>query len=190
MKETKLLMTRYNHDLLIFFVLLISAIALFSGCSSSSSAINNPPAASQIPPAAVITPPPVKPPSTTDTEQSPQTTTPSLKTEVIYSHTKLRCVTCLCFESRIKWVIDKYYTDEIEAGKLTFRIINAQDAKNADLVKKYGIVGSQLFVNTVVDGKGHIKDISEIWNWNCNDDPPGFCEKVQDVIDRSLEGKY
>ncbi|MCX6005246.1 MAG: nitrophenyl compound nitroreductase subunit ArsF family protein [Chloroflexi bacterium] len=183
-------MRRYNIDLLFFSVLLIFAIALFPGCSSSSAVISNPPASTQSAPAPVVTSPPVKPPSSPDTEQPSQITTPSLKTEVIYTHMTQRCVTCLCFESRIKWVVDKYYKEELGSGKLTFLIINAQDTKNADLVKKLGVVGSQLFVNTIVDGKDHIKDISEIWNWNCNDDPPGFCEKVLNVIDRSLEGKY
>ncbi|MDD5311955.1 MAG: nitrophenyl compound nitroreductase subunit ArsF family protein [Dehalococcoidia bacterium] len=137
-----------------------------------------------------VTTPPVKPSDSTGMEQSLQPTTPPLRTDVIYTHMTQRCKTCLCFESRIKWVIDKYYTDEIDSGKLTFLIINAQDKKNVDLVNKYGVVGSQLFINTVVDGKDHIRDVSEIWNWDCNNDPPGFCEKVQDAIDRSLEGKY
>jgi len=102
----------------------------------------------------------------------------------------LRCVTCLCFESRIKWVVNTYFKDELSSGKLSFLIINAQETKNAALVKKLGVVGSQLFINTVIDGADHIKNIEEIWNWKCNDDPPGFNEKVRNVIAQSLEGKF
>jgi len=175
--------------------LLIAGIILLAGCSSASSVSNPPPVQTPSQPA---NPPPTQQGSGSGQTASasnvpaaaqPQTTTPSLKTEVIYTHMSLRCVTCLCFESRIKWVVDTYFKGEISSGKLTFRIINAQETKNAALVKKLGVVGSQLFVNTIIDGADHIKNIEEIWYWKCNDDPPGFNEKVRSVIAQSLEGK-
>ena len=171
--------------------LLIAGIILLVGCSGASSVSNQPPVNI-----------PVQPPSQTPVQQSvgssqvtstgasPAVTQPLNKVEVIYFHLTQRCVTCLCFESRIKWVMDKYFKDAINSGKLTFSILNAQETKNAAIVKKYKAVGSQLFVNTIVNGVDHIKDIQAIWDWNCNNDAAGFGEKVRSVIDQNLEGKY
>jgi len=109
---------------------------------------------------------------------------------VFYLHLTQRCVSCLCFESRIKYVINTYYQEAVKNGDMSFTIINAQDKKNTDAVKKFGAVGTQLFVNTIVNGADHIRNVQEIWDWNCNNDPEGFMNKVRDVIDVSLAGKY
>ncbi len=110
------------------------------------------------------------------------------RVDVIYFHVNQRCVTCLCFEEHINQVIEKYFAGAIDSGKLTYKVLNAQKAENADIAKKYGAVGSQLFINVVTDGKDHIEDIQDIWNWNCRNNAPGFELKVKNVIEYNLKG--
>ena len=162
------------------FIVVISIFAaILSWACTGGGSSSKPTSQPATPPAPPVTAPPVQNPAPAGD-----------RVEVIYTHMVQRCVTCLCFESRIKWVVNTYFKDELSSGKLSFLIINAQETKNAALVKKLGVVGSQLFVNTIIDGADHIKNIEEIWNWNCNDDPPGFNEKVRNVIAQSLEGKF
>jgi hypothetical protein len=113
----------------------------------------------------------------------------STRVDVIYFHVNQRCVTCLCFEEHVNNVIEKYFADDITSGKLTYKVLNAQLPQNIAIAKKYGAVGSQLFVNAVVNGFDNIEDIGDIWNWNCRNNPAGFELKVKNIIEQSLKGQ-
>lgn len=113
---------------------------------------------------------------------------PANRVDVIYFHVNQRCVTCLCFEDHINNVIEKYFQDAIASGKLTYRVLNAQTPQNTEIAKEYGAVGSQLFINTITDGKDHIEDIDTIWYWNCRNNPQGFELKVKNAIELRLKG--
>jgi hypothetical protein len=109
--------------------------------------------------------------------------------DVAYFHRPQRCPTCLCFEERIRYVVSTYFQNKLNNGQLTFGVYDIGDSKNTDIVKKYGAVGSQLFINTVEDGTDHIRDIQDIWSWSCRTNKAGFDQQVKNVIDQSLEDK-
>ena len=111
------------------------------------------------------------------------------RVDVVYFHRPQRCPTCLCFEERIVYVVNTYFQDELKSGKLTFGVYNIGDSKNADIARKYGAVGSQLFINTVKDGTDHIRDIKKIWSWNCRTNKQGFDQQVKSAIEQSLNGE-
>ena len=125
--------------------------------------------------------------SSTEIQEQP----PSLvdRVDVIYFHRPQRCPTCLCFEERIRYVMSTYFQEELESGQMTFGVYNIGDNQNADIVKKYSAVGSQLFINKVKDGTDNIEDIQAIWDWKCRTDKPGFDQKVKNVIEQSLRGE-
>lgn len=113
----------------------------------------------------------------------------SNRLDVVYFHPNLRCETCLCFEDHINKIIANYYQDKINSGKLTYRVVNIQDKQNAAIVKKYKPVGSQLFINNVINDFDNIEDIQDIWSWHCVDSPADFEMRVRSVIDLYLKGK-
>ena len=113
----------------------------------------------------------------------------SNRVDVVYFHRPQRCASCLCFEERVRYVVGTYFQNEINTGKMTFGVYDIGDSQNKDLVNKYGAVGSQLFINVVTNGTDNIKDIQDIWSWNCRTDKPGFDQKVKNVIDQSLRGE-
>jgi len=108
------------------------------------------------------------------------------RVDVIYFHVNQRCVTCLCFEQHVNKVIDAYFQDALNSGKLTYQVLNVQKPENAAITKKYQAVGSQLFVNAIIKGIDNIQDIQSIWNWRCANDPKGFELKVKNVIQGGL----
>ncbi|MCX6005748.1 MAG: nitrophenyl compound nitroreductase subunit ArsF family protein, partial [Chloroflexi bacterium] len=148
--------------------LIVACVLLIAGCSGSA------PAASQPSAQPATTPNTTSPQQSISSNQSAPSTveTPATtqappvlasRIEVIYFHMTQRCVTCLCFEERTNYVIEKYFSDVISSGKLTYRVLNAQETQNAALAKKYKAVGSQLFINSVINGFDNIDDIQDIW---------------------------
>jgi hemolysin activation/secretion protein len=113
----------------------------------------------------------------------------SNRIDIVYFHTKIRCVTCLCFEKQVTNLINKYFQDAVNSGKLTYRVLNVQDQQNAALARKYGAVGSQLFINNVINDFDNIEDIQDIWSWDCVDHPSDFDIRVKSLIEIYLKGK-
>ena len=175
---------------------LLAGIILLTGCSGSTSNPTPLPIQTTVQAATQPTtlPPSQSPSSTAGTSDNvtpvaaqPQSPLPN-RVDVIYFHVNQRCPTCLCFEQQVNHVIEAYFGDALSSGKLTYRVLNAQQQQNASIAKKYGAVGSQLFINTIVNGKDNIEDIQDIWNWNCRYNAPSFDLKVRSVIDYSLKG--
>ncbi len=145
-------------------------------------------------PTPAIVPQPDNPPILSDTPASPPvvpskvpTELPANRVEVVYFHLTQRCKTCLCFEERADYVVKTYFQDELASGKLTFKVCEIGDSKNAATVSKFDAFGSQLFINTIIDNADHIRDIKEIWGWHCPSDKQGFDEKVRSLVEQSLE---
>jgi hypothetical protein len=177
--------------------LLLAGIILLAGCSGSPA--NPTPPSVQTPVQAAAQPPTLSPSgqnpisgegtadNATSAAAQPQPPLPN-RIDVIYFHVNQRCPTCLCFEERVNQVIKAYFSDALNSGNLTYRVLNAQQEQNANIARKYGVVGSQLFINTVVNGKDNIKDIKEIWDWNCRAPNTSFDGKVRSIIEESVKG--
>ena len=168
---------------LIAFPILAGAMLLFA-CSNSTAQPASLPVNSSALPGVTTSP------SDNSSTQTPGGL-PGLpeRVDVLYFHGAQRCPTCLCFEERVRYVVSTYFQPELDSGKMTFGVYDISDSQNADLVKKYGAVSSQLFINTVKDGTDNIKDIQDIWSWNCRSDKAGFDRQVKNLIQQSLNGE-
>lgn len=160
-------------------VIIILAVGLLCACGNPSPAVTPPTEEPSAPPA-------VTPPTEQPSEPSETTTAPD-RVDVVYFHRPRRCVTCLCFEERLRHVVRTYFQDEVDSGKLTLEVLNLGDKENAATVNKYGAFGPQLFINTVRDGADHIRNIEEIWSWGCRSDKEGFDHAAKNLIEQSLE---
>ena len=118
-----------------------------------------------------------------------KTTAPTVKVDLLYFHRPQRCTKCLCFERRVSYVVNEYFQDEIDSGQLTFQVLDIGDKENLALVKKYGAVGSQLFINTIINGEEHIKGVQEIWSWDCTSNTDRFDREIENIIELSLYGE-
>jgi hypothetical protein len=166
-----------------FTIVAVLAVGLLCACTSQAIAPTPPPDEPATPSEITTTP--------SDNSSISQTQDEPLnllnRVDVVYFHRPQRCPTCLCFEERIRYVVNTYFQNELKSGKMTFGVYDIGDSKNADIVKKYGAVGSQLFINTVNDGTDHITDIQDIWSWSCRTNKEGFDQQVKSVIEQSLE---
>jgi len=124
-----------------------------------------------------------------ETPTPSETTAPTVTVALLYFHRPQRCTKCLCFEERVSDVVDEYFQTEIDSGQLTFQILNIGDEKNYALIQKYGAVGSQLFINTIINGDEHVRDIREIWAWDCTSNTDRFESEIRNVIELSFNGE-
>lgn len=162
----------------IITTLILSLLLLLFACSSPTQTSTPP-----VEPAAPSETAPISDNSSTLTVINVQPD----RVDVVYFHRPQRCPSCLCFEERVRYVVSTYFQNEIDTGNMTFGVYDIGDSQNIDIVKKYGAVSSQLFINTVRDGTDNIKDIQDIWSWSCRTDKAGFDQKVKDVIEQSLK---
>ncbi|MCX6009502.1 MAG: nitrophenyl compound nitroreductase subunit ArsF family protein [Chloroflexi bacterium] len=167
----------------------ILAVGLLCACANPAPPATPP--SNESPGLSQTAPPANEPSGAPDIKTPPPNQSPSSpdRVDVVYFHRPQRCPTCLCFEERIRYVVNTYFQKELSNGKMTFGVYNIGDNKNADIVKKYGAVGSQLFINTVKDGTDYIRDIQDIWSWGCRSNKEGFDQKVKSIIEQSLKGE-
>jgi hypothetical protein len=83
--------------------------------------------------------------------------------------------------------VSTYFQSELNNGKLTFGVYDIGDSKNATLVTKYLPISSSLYINTVKDGTENIRNVEEIWSWNCRGEKESFDQKVKGIIEQSLK---
>ena len=119
---------------------------------------------------------------------SDQLSRPSDKVKVVYFHRPHRCEACIFAEQRISYIVNTFFEDELQSGKLTFEVYDLGGKNNAATASKYGAIGTQLFINAIEDGVDHIRHIHEIWYWGCIDNESVFEETVKNVIQKALYG--
>ena len=135
-------------------------------------------------------PVPVSPPEPAEqpaiTSPASEAEAPANRVDLVYFHPKRRCA-CISIELRTKDVIDEYFKDAIDDGKLTFHSYELDDPQNAGMVKKYGAASSQLFITTVINGKENIKHVEEVWLPQILNNGVAFDEFMQKLISQSLK---
>ena len=120
---------------------------------------------------------------------SAQLLRPSDKVEVVYFHRPHRCEACIYVEERVGYIVNTFFQEELSNGRLTYKIFDLGDTKNAAVATEYGAIGSQLFINTIKDGDSHIEHVDRIWYWDCLDEQELFDKTVTDIIKQALYGE-
>jgi len=106
--------------------------------------------------------------------------------EVLDFHTTHRCKTCLTIENLTKELLSESYAGEMEAGLLSFRLVNADDEANEALVQKYLAFGTTLIVNTVSDGQENHVDLTNFAFMNAGNEAK-FKAGMKEQLDVALQ---
>lgn len=70
----------------------------------------------------------------------------------IYFHRTVRCPTCKRIGTLAEEAVKKSFSEEMKAGRVEFRYVDFQSAKNADITKAYKIGDPTLVLQSIVDG--------------------------------------
>lgn len=126
--------------------------------------------------------------SISNAEPSAHVTGPADKVEMVYFHRERRCQACTYAEERISFLVETFFINELESGRLVFEIYNLGDRDSAKAAEKYNAIGSQLFINTIIGDSENIRYVEEIWYWGCIDDEEVFDKTIKDVVSKGLYG--
>ena len=83
---------------------------------------------------------------------------------VTYFHTTFRCPTCHNIENYSKTAVHSNFENEMQSGKLVWRVINVDAPENKQFIKDYQLYSKHLIVSEVKDGKEvRWKDLKDVW---------------------------
>jgi len=119
---------------------------------------------------------------------SPNITSDVEKIEIIHFHGTHQCVSCKTVGAYAEETVNTYFADELKSGKLIFGHINGELPENSELVKKYGVTGSSLWIGAYYKDRTFAKE--ENTNvWYKTDNKGDYMNYLKGVIENKLSGK-
>jgi len=108
------------------------------------------------------------------------------RVEVMHFHPAQQCYSCKTLGEYAKETVNIFFVPELESGKLVFKEVNLNLPENADLVKKYEVTGSSLWIG-VYDANGFHKE-QNINVWYKINNETEFAQYLQPIIRDRLNG--
>lgn len=110
------------------------------------------------------------------------------KIEVIHFHGTQQCSSCILLGQYAEETVNTYFSKELESGKITFDHINYDLPQNNELVMKYGVTGSSLWLG-VYDENGFHKE-ENINVWYKLDNKQDFMNYLTGLLEKRLSGDF
>ena len=110
------------------------------------------------------------------------------KIEIYHFHGTSQCSSCIAVGALAEETIKTYYGAELLSGKVTFAHINGELPENRELVQKYGVTSSSLWIG-VYDTNGFHKE-ENVNVWYKIQDKSGYMTYLKGIIDKRLAGDY
>lgn len=105
---------------------------------------------------------------------------------IVYSfHSNARCPTCRLIESQAHEVVQTNFADELNSGKMVWKILNYEKPAVAELTKKFSLQIPVVVLARMKDGK------VEKWErldrvWALANDQPSFDKYIRESIENFL----
>ena len=109
------------------------------------------------------------------------------KLEIYHFHGTHQCYSCVTVGDYAEETVKTYFADELEKGIIVFDHINGELPKNRDLVQKYGVTGSSLWLGTY-DGDDFTAE-QNVQVWYKIRDKQDYMTYLKGVIEQKLAGK-
>jgi len=110
------------------------------------------------------------------------------KIEVYHFHATNQCYSCKTVGAYAEETINTYFANELKSGKIVFGHINGDLAENSGLVKKYGAMGSSLWIGTYYSDGTFTKE-ENINVWYKIKDKQDYMNYLKGVIESKLSGE-
>ena len=109
------------------------------------------------------------------------------KLEIYHFHPTNQCNSCRAVGAYAEETVNTYFAEELKSGKIVFGHINAQLPENEELVKKYEVTGSSLWLGTYTkDGKFLAEQNTNVWYKINNKED--YMSYLKGVIEQKLAG--
>ena len=104
---------------------------------------------------------------------------------VVEFHATHRCVTCNAIEAGAHQTLETYFAKEVAAGKIGYRMINADDEENSEVSEKFGAAGTALYLDVLIDGNETIVDLTDMAFMKARDEA-AFTKELKEEIQKRL----
>jgi len=109
-------------------------------------------------------------------------TTNNSSVEVLYFHSKQRCMTCRAIEKVTRDALSQYFAKEMKAGKVKFRVIDISLPQNEKIAEKYQVTWSSLYINQWKGRKEQVNNLTEQAFANARTNPDKFKSIVRQKV--------
>ncbi len=98
------------------------------------------------------------------------------------------CQGCTNLGNFANKTIQKQFPEDYESGKITYGTINYQDPKNRQLVEKYKVTGSSLYITVINEYEEEIIDANDMWNyvWKKEEYIDVFKNKLEEIRNKNV----
>jgi len=110
------------------------------------------------------------------------------KLEIYHFHGTNQCTSCIAVGDLAEETVNTYFANELKSGKIVFNHINGDLPKNKELVSKYGVTGSSLWLGTYSED-GKFKAEENVNVWYKIKDKQSYMTYLKGVIEQKLAGK-
>jgi hypothetical protein len=107
---------------------------------------------------------------------------------VIHFHPAQQCYSCRTLGEYANETIHMFFAPELASGKLVYREVNLNLPENADLVKKYEVTGSSLWIG-VYNATGFYKE-QNVNVWYKINNETEFKQYFQAIVRDRLNGVF
>lgn len=109
------------------------------------------------------------------------------KLEIYHFHGTNQCYSCKTVGAYAEETITTYFADELKSGKIVFDHINGDLPENRELVVKYGVTGSSLWLGTYSED-GKFKAEENVNVWYKIKDKEDYMNYLKGIIEQKLAG--
>jgi peroxiredoxin len=113
---------------------------------------------------------------------SAQSCTAADNVQLMYFHRSERCPSCNNAEQYTRDTLDKYFTDQVNAGKLSIQSIDYQ--KDKAMAEKYNVKMQGLKLLITRNGQQTVKDVPEVWAYVKDRD--AYMNFLKNTLDKEL----
>jgi len=109
------------------------------------------------------------------------------KLEIYHFHATNQCYSCITVGNFAEETVNTYFVDELKSGKIVFDHINGDLPENKNLVIKYGMTGSSLWLGTYTkDGTFNAEENVNVW-YKIKD-KEDYMNYLKGIIEQKLAG--
>ena len=109
------------------------------------------------------------------------------KLEIYHCHGPNQCYSCKTVGAYAEETVNTHFADELKSGKIVFGHINGDLPENRDLVIKYGVIGSSLWIGTYTK-EGRFSAEQNVNVWYKISDKSAYMDYLKGVIKQKLAG--
>lgn len=106
--------------------------------------------------------------------------------EVIHFHGTNQCYSCQTVGAYAEETVNTYFADELRSGKLVFKHVNYDLPENEELVQRYGVAYSSLWMGTYTKDGFSAEQNMDVWY--LINEKEEYMSYLSEVIDEKMDG--